>query len=216
MPGWPFGEGAGQVGRVGREFLEAQHLGIEQFTGRLEKRRKLIWRKLGKIQRKIEHTCSDTKLTQLIQDKWKLEQELKSEYTTLNSKEEDVAISNMRENPKSFFSFAKTRKKTRARICPFIDPPSGSPNPDPDFATSILSEQYQSVFVECRPEWLVKDAKEFFLDNTSGEGSTLSDIDFSESDIETACFELKSSSAGGADGVDATTEEAPEESDDEG
>ena len=58
--------------------------------------------------------------------------------------------------------------------------------------------------MECRPEWLVKDAKEFFLDNTSGEGSTLSDIDFSESDIETACFELKSSSAAGADGVPAS------------
>ena len=148
-------------------------------------------------------TSSSTKLSKLIQDRWELEQELKSEYCALNEKEEEAALTNMKDNPKSFFSFAKTRQKTRARIGPFIDPSSGSPNPDPDFAASVLSDQYQSVFVQPRPEWLVDDAQEFFA-NSDGAGPSIQDIDFSESDIETACSELSNSSAAGADGVPAS------------
>ena len=114
--------------------------------------------------------------------------QIKAEYAALNRAEEDQAVSNMRENPKSFFSFAKSRQKTRSRIGPFIDPSTGSPNPDPDFAASVLSEQYRSVFVEPRQEWLVGNVDEFFA--TASASNVLTDIDFSESDINIACQEL--------------------------
>ena len=127
--------------------------------------------------------------------------EIKAEYAALNRAEEDQAVSNMKENPKSFFSFAKSRQKTRSRIGPFIDPSTGSPNPDPDFAASVLSEQYRSVFVEPRQEWLVSNVDEFFA--TASANNVLTDIDFSEFDIDIACRELTSSSAAGADGVPA-------------
>ena len=110
-------------------------------------------------------------------------------------------MSNMKENPKSFLSFAKSRQKKRSQIGPFIDPSTGSPNPDPDFAASVLSEQYRSVFVEPRPEWLVTNVDEFFASEIGD--TVLADIDFFEADIDIACQELTSSSAPGADGVPA-------------
>ena len=169
---------------------------------RMERRRNLLWRKLSKIQRRIQSSSSLSKLTKLVQDKWDLEVQLKSEYATLNRKDEEKALLNMKENPKSFFGFAKARQKTRSRIGPFLDPSNGQPNPDPDFAASILSDQYKSVFVQPRPEWLVDNVRDFFA--TGGDGPDLSDVKFSESDIELACLELNPSSAPGADGVPAS------------
>ena len=48
----------------------------------------------------------------------------------------------------------------------------------------------------------MEDVKEFF-DIGQGTGPYLTDIEFSEKNIETACSELKASSAAGADGVPA-------------
>ena len=130
---------------------------------------------------------------------------MREDYCAVNRQEEDHAVLNMKSNPKSFFSFSKSRQKTRARIGPFIDSATGKPNPDPDFAAAELAKQYSSVFVEPRTEWLVNDVKEFFCDDHDHEtGQYLTDIDFSEKDIETACSELKASSAAEADGVPAS------------
>ena len=79
---------------------------------------------------------------------------------------------------------------------------SGQPNSSPDFAAKVLSDQYKSVFVNPRPEWLIDDVKDFFT--TDIDGSSLSDLKFSEVDIELACQELSTSSAPGADGLPAS------------
>ena len=108
----------------------------------------------------------------------------------------------MKTNPKVFFSFSKSRQKTKAKIGPFIDQSSGKPNPDPDFAADELGRQYSSVFVQPRPNWVVKNVREFF--SQDHDGPTLTDIEFTEEDIESACAELKTSSAAGADGIPAS------------
>ena len=171
---------------------------------RVDRKRKLLWRKLRKVQRKIEMTSSASKLSTLIQDKWDLETQLKSDYSATNCKEEDQAILNIKQNPKAFFSFARSRQKTRTRIGPFLDPVSGHPNPDPDFAASVLSDQYKSVFVEPRSEWKVDNASEFFAQQNASDIPDFSEIPFTEMDMEIACSELSSSSAAGADGVPAS------------
>ena len=137
----------------------------------------------------------------MLQDKWDLEVQLKSQYSSLNIRNEEQAVLHIKENPKSFLSYARNRQKTRARIGPFVDLATGQPNPSPDFAAQLLSDQYISVFVKPRPEWLVNNVDDFF--NTENQGPALSDINFSELDIEVACQELKSSSAPGADGLPA-------------
>ena len=168
----------------------------------MERSRNLLWRRLNKIQKRIQSSSSSAKLTKLLQDKWDIETQLKSEYTSTSMMEEEQAVQNIKKNSKSFFSFARARQKTRARIGPFVDPATGHPNPSPDFAAKLLSDQYKSVFVQPRPEWLIGNVNDFFT--TDVEGPALSDIKFSETDIELACQELSSSSAPGPDGVPAS------------
>ena len=170
---------------------------------KIDRQRKLCWRRLGKVKDRIKTATSIQKLTKLLQDKSILEQQLLEDYAAVNCQEEDKAVFSMKSNPKAFFSFSKSRQNTRAKIGPFIDQSSGQPNPDPDFAAEELGRQYSSVFVKPRPEWVVKDAKEFF-DNDAADDPSLTDISFSEKDIAAACAELKASSAAGADGIPAS------------
>ena len=161
-----------------------------------------MWKRLSKVKTRIKSATSILKLTKLLQDKQLLEEQLFQDYSATNSLEENQAVLNMRSNPKAFYSFAKSRQKTKSGIGPFIDPDSGSPNPDPAFAASELSKQYSSVFVPPRAEWKVTDPKEFFnFTNTLDNESELVDIAFTEADIMRACAELKSDSAAGADGI---------------
>ena len=166
------------------------------------RQRRNLWRKLAKIKAKMKIATNIHKLTKLMQDRWDLESQLRDDYTASNNMEEDKAVFNIKSNPKSFFSFAKSRQKTQAKVGPFIDPVSKKPNPSPAFAAEELRKQYNSVFNPPRPEWLVTDVKQHFQvpDDTT---NVLYDIDFSEEDIVEACPELKSSSSGGADGVPA-------------
>ena len=167
----------------------------------MDRRRRILWRRLAKIRGRIKTASSIHKLTKLLQDKQDLEQQLFDDYSATNILEENKAISNIKSNPKAFFSFARSRQKTCARIGPFIDPATGKPNPSPEFAATALSQQYSSVFVQPRDQWKVKDPKKFF--ETVPDGPSLTDFTFSERDIEKACAELKASSSAGADGVPA-------------
>ena len=171
----------------------------------MERRRKLLWRRISKIKSKIKTANSIHKLVKLLQNKSDLELQLLEDYTAVSRAEEDQAVFNMKSNPKSFFSFSKSRQRIRAKVGPFIDPSSGNPNPDPSFAAEELAKQYSSVFVTPRPEWVISDAREFFNKDIDSEvGPHLADIISSEKDIEAACSELKSSSAAGADGIPAS------------
>ena len=103
----------------------------------------------------------------------------------------------MKSNVKAFFAFGRERQKTKARVGPFLDPISGAPNSDPQFAARILNEQYSSVFTRPRPEYEVKDPKEFFSQGClewreQHQGRpVLDDIQFTREDIVKACKELK-------------------------
>ena len=55
-----------------------------------------------------------------------------------------------------------------------------------------------------RPEWKVDNPSDFFDQQGGGEIPEISDVHFTEMDMEIACSELSSSSAAGADGVPAS------------
>ena len=80
------------------------------------------------------------------------------------------AILRIKENPKAFFSFAKSRQQTKSRIGPFLDG-NGLPNQDPKFAASATREA-----------WTISDINSFFSldENCSESAPSLSDISFSE------------------------------------
>ena len=125
-------------------------------------------------------------------------------YNDMTVQQEAKVISEMKDNPKVFFSFAKSRQKTHAKVGPFLDPETGELNLDPDYTAECLSSQYSSVFTKPRPEWSIPNMEDFFgVDNNSPTGSILADLELTESDIEYACMELSASSASGPDGIPA-------------
>ena len=171
---------------------------------KLHRKRKLLWRKMGKISRKLRRSTSVQKLAKLLQDRQEIESELKSMYRDMATQQEGKVVTEMKDNPKIFFNFAKSRQKTHAKVGPFLDPETGELNLDPDYTADCLSKQYSSVFSQPRPEWNIPDMKEFFgVDNSRPTGPLLTDLEFTENDIEYACMELSSTSAPGPDGIPA-------------
>ena len=167
----------------------------------MDRRRRLLWKRLVKAKRRVQQASTLGQMMKSLQDKADLEEELKHDYDAVNSMAEDKAALRIKDNPKAFFSFAKSRQKTRSKVGPFLDQATGRPNPSADFAAEQLSRQYSSVFVQPRPAWAVPDVREFFSEEPAADIPSLTDIKFTEEDIMKACAELKSSSAPGADGV---------------
>ena len=171
---------------------------------KLHRRRKLLWRRIKKVRLKLETATSVAKLAKLLQDKQDLERELQSMYSNMTQDEETKVITGMREDINVFFTYAKARQKTRAKVGPFLDPETGDLNLDPDYSAQCLSDQYSSVFTQPRPDWSIQSMADFFeVDNSRPTGPILAELDFDESDMEYACSELSSTSAPGPDGVPA-------------
>ena len=175
---------------------------------REHKQRRCLWRKLGRTRKRLLTTSSVPRATVLLRTQQTLERKLKSSYDRQGWEEENKVVNAMKSNVKAFYAYGRARHKTKARVGPFIDPATGVPNPDPDYAAQVLSEQYSSVFTTPRSEYVVDDVENFFSGGTEWrmehEGRPLlQDIKFSEQDIEWACKELKSSSSPGPDGVPA-------------
>ena len=81
-----------------------------------------------------------------------LESELKRSYEEQSWKEETSAVNAMKTNVKTFFAYGRARQKTKAKVGHFLDPVTGVPKSDPDYAARVLSKQYSSVFTSPRPE----------------------------------------------------------------
>ena len=164
--------------------------------------RKLLWRRLAKVDTKLKSASTMQKKANLLQQKWELERQLADDYAAVNNSKEDEAVLRIKENSKAFFSFARGRQNTKSRVGPFMDPASGSPNSSPDYCCQALQQQYESVFAAPRPQWKVDSLEEHFKE-CDVVTDTLSDITFTKSDIEEACLQLSASSAAGPDGVPA-------------
>ena len=170
---------------------------------KLDRRRKLIWKRLSKVRKEINRCKSSEKTAKLLEKMWSLESQLNEDYTAVNKREEDEAVMRIKSNPKYFFSFAKKRKTVKSRVGPFLDE-NGRPNPSLKFTVEALKKQYESVFSQPRPEWQVSDCNlHFCAAGNNSERSPLNDVIFGVKDIELACRDLKESAASGPDGVPA-------------
>ena len=183
------------------ELVPARRVGLKKGRKRVDKQRRCVWRNLGRVRRTILTTPSATRMAELLATKRELEEKLRRCYATSGWQEETEVVSRMKTNPKAFFAFAKSRQQTRTKVGPFIDTSTGLPNPDPDFTTERLSDQYASVFVQPRAEWAVQSPTEFFA--TENNENKITDFGFTEQDVERACKELKPNSAPGPDGIPA-------------
>ena len=192
------------------ELVPAKVKGKRFGKRQVDKSRRCLWRKLGRVKKSLLSTLSANKAASLLHKQHTLEKQLKDSYDSQGWKEEDKVVKAMKDNPKVFFAYGRARQNTKARVGPFLDPDTGTPNPDPDFAARLLSEQYDSVFTQPREKYSVDSPEEFFSSDCDQEWRqqhegrpTMQDIKFSEHDIEMACKQMKSSSSPGPDGVPA-------------
>ena len=153
---------------------------------RMNRMRRLLWRRLAKVRKALKTTTSTQKAADLLQKMWQLERELNSDYTATNNSMEDEAVFKIKTNSKYFFTFAKSRQNTRAKVGPFLDE-DRKPNSSADFAAESLRKQYDSVFAKPRDSWKVTDSESHF--RSEDNEASLQDITFSTEDIEKACSE---------------------------
>ena len=162
--------------------------------------RRRLWKKHAKAKSKVRSASTIHKISNALQTVWSVGRQLAEDYLASNILEEDQAVFSMKQDPKKFFSFARSKQKTKAGVGPFLE--NGRPNPSPDFAAEQLKQQYDSVFAQPRSQWTVPDPAEHFKTDSDDE-SELSDIVFTTDDIKAACKELRNSAAAGPDGVPA-------------
>ena len=169
---------------------------------KMHRMHRLLRKKHAKASKRFRAAQSIHKVSENMQKMWEFEKQLRADYTATNNMAEDEAVLRIKSNSKVFFSFARSRQKVKAKVGPFLDPDTNTPNPSPDFAAEALRRQYHSVFSLPRPAWSVRDRPGHFMVE-DGDGS-FNDIQFSPADIEKACAELKSTAAPGPDGVPAS------------
>ena len=110
--------------------------------------------------------------------------------------EEARAVSNIKSNPKFFYSFARKHQKIKSGIGPLkVNDELLTSAPD---ISEALSAQYSSVFSPNDPETAISDPLSFFDLNESAL-PTLTDIAFNEQMIEDEISSLKNNSAPGPD-----------------
>ena len=100
------------------------------------------------------------------------------------SQEEQRAVNIIRENPKFFWSFANSKRKTKSRIPP-LRKEDGSLTDDPKEKAELLQTQYTSVFSD-PSKVTVRDC----IDHLPEPNIFLSDLDFTPECLESALAEL--------------------------
>ena len=105
----------------------------------MHRMRRLLWKRLAKVRKALKTATSTQKVADLLQRMWQLEGELTSDYTATNNMVEDEAVFKIKSNSKYFFTFAKSRQNTRAKVGPFLDA-DGHPNSSADFAAESLRQ----------------------------------------------------------------------------
>ena len=114
-------------------------------------------------------------------------------------REEDHAIQEISQNPKTFFTFANKRKKTPKSIGPLEDD-GGVKTSDPKEMANLLAREYANAFSVPKKSALLENPKEFF--DTDGQGfGGFNDILVTLDEVRTALKSFKSGAAPGPDGV---------------
>ena len=161
----------------------------------MQRMRRKLWKRHSKVENKLKAACTLHTRSRLLQQKWELQRRLMEDYMASNKMEEDEAVLRIKQNPRAFFSFCRSRSKIKAKVGPFIDPSTGKSNPSPDFSAECLRKQYESVFSKPRSEWSVPDPETFFCAPLPQPGEfandNLDNISFTKKDIEQACSELR-------------------------
>ena len=125
-----------------------------------------------------------------------IEEKLVTSYKKQNATEEELAINNIKTNPKHFYSFARKKQVTKGSIGPLkID---NKLITDPPEICNILANQYASMFSK-PDESNPKIIPSTFFSLSNSPLPCLLDINFTVQDIENEIDNLRSNAAPGPD-----------------
>ena len=159
--------------------------------------RRALMRKRAKFRKKIAMSRNQPQITRLKQLIANIEGALRVSHENERLANENRAIECIKTNPKYFFSFARSKSKTKTQIGPFEK--DGVLIQDPHEKAEILREQFESVFT--RPE---TNSNPFIPNPTQEIENPLDDLTITEEDIAKQIKKLPKSAAAGPDEIPAT------------
>ena len=162
----------------------------------LRRRRRKVRAQINALASKNKDTGPTSKLFKLRLELYNINEQIKTSVHTQQKNEESKAVSNIKENPKYFYSYAKKNNKLKTTIGP-LNQPSGQLTDDPQAMADILQQQYASVF--SNPNAAGKKEPKFECDLRS----TLEDFTFTKEDIIKAIDEVDENSSCGENDIPA-------------
>ena len=166
-------------------------------TNRIPRDRRILLRKKKKLNLKLKCKISNKRKTVLEQDISKINKKLLDSHKDEKIMNEARAITNIKSNPKHFFSYTKKNLKTKNVIGPFKINDS-TINTFSDIC-KLLSNQFTSSFSIPDENFKIVNPKNFFNVETENKKPLLMDIDFTESSFVDVIKEINSNSSPGTD-----------------
>ena len=161
---------------------------------KIPRHRRILMRKRRKLMEQRKHDLSEHKKQQIQVKLVQIEMLLQQSHAENRSRREQLAIKAIKTNSKYFFTYAKQHSTTKTSIGPLLNENNEYTASSSKMA-NLLSVQYSSVFST------PTDSPYYALEDE--DGTTITDIEFSEQDIIDAIDELKQNSASGPDGLTA-------------
>ena len=167
--------------------------------------RKILMKKRASLNKQLTKATTEERKRSIEARVAVVETLIKESHESQRKKEESQAISNIKRNPKYFFSYCKKFSKTKTKVGP-LKTEDGTTTRDPKETCRLLMHQYNSVFNNPKAQAVVENPEAFFAvdrqDNPTI-NTQLSDMQFTTEDIRKAIAELRPNAAAGPDGIPA-------------
>lgn len=156
---------------------------------RIPRHRRILMRKRTRI-RKSFHACSSPiRRSSILVKLTEIEKKLQESYQSQEQHDETMAVNNIKNNSKFFFTYARKKAKLSVPVGPLKDSTGNLVNSPMEIA-NILSNQYEGAFSK---------PAQIDLDFNHIPDNMIQDIEFTEQDIIDAIDEVPSNSAPGPD-----------------
>ena len=155
--------------------------------------RKILMRKRTKLVKRMStNTTANNELRQNIED---MEKQLAESHEKEIRLEEQQAVSAIKQNPKYFFRYARSKAKCLSKVGPLEV--NEELITEPKQIADALNDQYKSVFTRR------EQANELNVPNERDNVDTIDDIDLKQTDIEQAIAGISMYAAAGPDDIPA-------------
>ena len=162
----------------------------------IPRERRILMRRRGKLRKQILY-CNSRSTVKLSEEILKIEHKIQDSHISERKKQEEMAISKIKDNPRYFYQYARSKSTVKTAVGPFINAENQLIF-DSKEKSDILQKQYTSVYSsEGYNPSIIED-----ISRKPGLKS-LTTIEVTEENIEAAINTLNTTSASGPDGVPA-------------